>query len=118
MASSAQPTTLTHPHPAVWQIALTSPPDNRLTPVLLSSFFSDLDTVEAEWRQSSGNRDDLPPLSDQKSWGENKGAGAVIITGHERFFSNGLDYTNANRDPRFFEGMCHDRSFHRPLTRC
>lgn len=31
--------------------------------------------------------------------------GAVIITGIDRFFSNGLDYVNANKNKRFFEGM-------------
>lgn len=30
--------------------------------------------------------------------------GAVIITGIDRFFSNGLDYVNANKNKRFFEG--------------
>jgi len=29
----------------------------------------------------------------------------VIITGIDRFFSNGLDYVNANKNKRFFEGM-------------
>ena len=31
--------------------------------------------------------------------------GAVIITGIDRFFSNGLDYVKANENKRFFEGM-------------
>lgn len=31
--------------------------------------------------------------------------GAVIITGIGKFFSNGLDYENANKNKRFFEGM-------------
>lgn len=40
-----------------------------------------------------------PSKKDQKVPG-----GAVIITGIDRFFSNGLDYVNANKNKRFFEG--------------
>lgn len=32
------------------------------------------------------------------------GAGALIITGSGRFFSNGLDYGSAMKNKRFFEG--------------
>ena len=37
--------------------------------------------------------------------------GAVIITGIDRFFSNGLDYVNANKNKRFFEGKSSLRLF-------
>lgn len=104
LMTSSTYTTLSRPHPAVWQIALTSPPDNRLTPDLLASLSSHLDTVEAEWRRSSGTRDEQGPMSDPGTFGEHKGAGAVIITGTDRFFSNGLDYSKAMANKHFFEG--------------
>jgi hypothetical protein len=97
-------TKLSRPHPAVWQIDLTAPPDNRLTPDLLASLAANLDTVEAEWRKSSGKRDQQGPMSDPKTFGEHKGAGALVLTGSGRFFSNGLDYAKAMANPRFFEG--------------
>ena len=109
------PTELSRPHPAVWQIALTSPPDNRLTPALLSSLAENLDIVEAEWRKASGTRDIQPPLSDPNTFGEHKGAGALIITGHDRFFSNGLDYPSATKNQRFFEEVF-DPVLYRLLT--
>ena len=96
------PTALSRPLPNVWQITLTSPPDNRLTPALLSSFSSNLDDIEAEWRKASGSRDTKPGSSKDK-WGEHGGTGAVIITGREKFFSNGLDYENSLKIKDFFE---------------
>lgn len=96
--------TLSRPHPTVWQLDLASPPDNRLTPDLLSTLAAHLDTIEAEWRKSSGTRDKQGPMSDPKTFGEHKGAGAVVLTGADRFFSNGLDYLKSLTNPRFFEG--------------
>ena len=93
------PTTLTRPHPTVWQISLSSPPDNRLTPELLASLASHLDIVEAEWRRSGGGSS-----SDPKKRGEHAGAGALVLTsGCAKFFSNGLDYEKAIAMPNFFE---------------
>jgi len=43
-------------------------------------------------------------MSDPKTWGEGKGAGAVVLTGEGKFWSNGLDYENATKNKRFFEG--------------
>jgi enoyl-CoA hydratase/carnithine racemase len=43
-------------------------------------------------------------MSDPKKFGDHKGAGAVILTGSGRFFSNGLDYPSATKNRRFFEG--------------
>lgn len=96
--------TLSRPHPTVWQLDLASPPDNRLTPDLLSTLAAQLDTIEAEWRKASGTRDKQGPMSDPKTFGEHKGAGAVVLTGSDRFFSNGLDYLKSLTNPRFFEG--------------
>lgn len=97
-------TVLSRPHPTVWQITLSAPPDNRLTTKLLDSLTDNLDIIEAEWRRASGKRDQQGPMSDPKTFGEHKGAGAVIITGQDRFFSNGLDYSNAMANKYFFEG--------------
>ena len=94
------PTTLSRPHPTVWQISLSSPPDNRLTPTLLASLDANLDIVEAEWRRSGGGVS-LEP----KKRGEDGGAGALIITSSiGKFFSNGLDYEKSSKDNNFFPG--------------
>lgn len=106
--SSETPTTLSRPHPKIWQITLTSPPDHRLTPALLQSLATQLDTVEREWREAGGGG--LPdPMSvamgkkAEKTENEN-GAGALILTGSGRFFSNGLDYSSAMKNRNFFPG--------------
>lgn len=109
MPPSRPPTTLSRPHPTIWQITLTSPPDNRLTPSFLHSLAQNLDTIESEWRLSSGTRDEQGPMSDPKTWGEGKGAGAVVITGEGKFWSNGLDYGSATLNKRFFEGGFYTR---------
>ena len=97
-------TVLTRPHSTVWQITLNVRPDHRLTPDLLSSLSSNLDEIEAQWRTQSGKRDTLGPGSSSDKWGEDKGAGAVILTGGDgRFFSNGLDFANSMKIERFFE---------------
>jgi hypothetical protein len=49
-------------------------------------------------------------MSDMSTWGEGKGAGAVMLTGGGRFWSNGLDYGSAMKNPRFFEGQLGDQS--------
>ena len=92
-------TALSRPHPAVWQISLASPPDNRLTPSLLESLAADLDTVEAEWRRSGGGAN----LTAKKR-GDDSGAGALVLASScENFFSNGLDYEKSLAIPDFFE---------------
>ena len=92
-------TTLTRPHPTVWQISLSSAPDNRLTPEMLSSLTTHLDIVEAEWRRSGGGTS-----SDPKKRGEHGGAGSLVLTSDcPKFFSNGLDYEKAIATPNFFE---------------
>ena len=92
------PTTLTRPHRSIWQITLSSPPDNRLTPSLLSSLSSQLDTVESEWRSTGEGPGD-------PGKGGHYGPGALVLTsGCERFFCNGLDWEKSLTIPYFFEG--------------
>lgn len=105
-----QPTTLTELDPNVHLITLSSPPDNRLTPALLQSLADNLDAVERKWREKGGGSL-LPDPSKRDTKVE---GGAVIITGQGRFFSNGLDYVDANKDKRFFEGgFCDDHQYER-----
>ena len=88
---------LSRPQEGIWQLTLDAPPDNRLTPDLLSALASHLDTIEAEWRESGGGE------TNPKKRGK-RGAGAVVLTsGADRFFSNGLDYENAMKVDKFFE---------------
>lgn len=88
---------LSRPREGIWQLTLDAPPDNRLTPDLLSTLSGHLDTIEAEWRDSGGGE------TSAKKRGA-RGAGAVVLTsGVERFFSNGLDYDNAMKVDKFFE---------------
>ncbi|WWC68412.1 uncharacterized protein I206_102339 [Kwoniella pini CBS 10737] len=91
---------VSHPASNVWQITLTSPPDNRLTPELLSEFSQALDQVELEWRKVGGGK--FNPKEREKY--EGKGAGALIITSdNEKFFSNGLDWERSLKIKNFFE---------------
>lgn len=93
--------TLTRPRPTVWQIALTSPPDNRLVPALISELSDALDAVEMEWRQAGGGQVDPKKREDYAG----KGAGAVVFTsGLPKFFSNGLDFEGSLKINNFFEG--------------
>ena len=92
-------TILSRPHPAVWQISLASPPDNRLSPSLLESLSADLDTVEGEWRRSGGG-----VSLNSKERGNHGGAGVLVLASScQKFFSNGLDYEKAMAVPDFFE---------------
>nr|XP_019011851.1 uncharacterized protein I206_02686 [Kwoniella pini CBS 10737]OCF50632.1 hypothetical protein I206_02686 [Kwoniella pini CBS 10737] len=93
---------VSHPASNVWQITLTSPPDNRLTPELLSEFSQALDQVELEWRKVGGGK--FNPKEREKY--EGKGAGALIITSdNEKFFSNGLDWERSLKIKNFFEAF-------------
>ena len=73
-----------------WKITLASPPDNRLTPAFLGSLGNALDAVEQQWRTG--------PLKD------GKGGSVILSSGITKFFSNGLDYQSAIKDPNFFPG--------------
>jgi enoyl-CoA hydratase/carnithine racemase len=98
----SSPTTLSEIQPGVHLITLSSPPDNRLTPTFLKSLSDNLDEVERKWRERGGG---MSPPDPSKKDVKVEG-GAVIITGIGKFFSNGLDYENANKNKRFFEGEC------------
>jgi len=66
--------------PRVYLLSFSSPPDNRLTPAFNSTFLLALDTIEHRFPR-----------------------GVVITTSSiTKFYSNGLDYENAIRDPSFF----------------
>lgn len=66
--------------PQVYLLSFSSPPDNRLTPVFNQTFLLALDIIEHR----------LPK-------------GVVITTSSIlKFYSNGLDYENAIKDPTFF----------------
>jgi enoyl-CoA hydratase/carnithine racemase len=91
----------TRPHPTVHLLTLSSPPDNRLTPELLHELATQLDDIEADWRRAGGG--EMDPA--KRNAHEHKGAGAVVLTSAcKGFFSNGLDYKNSVKNPRFFPG--------------
>lgn len=72
----------TQPAPQVYLLSFASPPDNRLTPAFNATFLLALDAIEER----------LPK-------------GVVITTSSiTKFYSNGLDYENAVKDPTFFSG--------------
>lgn len=86
-------TTVTRPNPVVWQITLSQPPDNRMTPDALLEMMGRFDQIETEWRE--GNKGKEP-----KNWT----GGALIITGGgPKFFSNGLD-PETTKSPDFTKG--------------
>jgi len=96
--------TLTRPTPKLWVIELR----NGVHNVLALSFMNDairpaLDTVEEEWRESA-----KAAKVKGKSAARGEGNGALIIIGkrdQNKFFSNGLDFAHAIRDPvGFFHG--------------
>ncbi|KAJ9634131.1 uncharacterized protein PV06_09678 [Exophiala oligosperma] len=68
--------------PQVYLLSFSSPPDNRLTPAFNETFLLALDIIEHK----------LPK-------------GVVVTTSSiPKFYSNGLDFENAIRDPNFFPG--------------
>lgn len=96
--------TLTRPSPKLWVIEL----HNGVHNVLSLTFVNDairpaLDVVEEEWRKSLE-----AAKAKGKSAGPNEGKGALIIIGkrdQNKFFSNGIDFAHAIRNPvPFFIG--------------
>jgi len=91
----------------LWTIELHNGEDNRLSHDLIDRALKPaLDIVEREWRdqwrqaQASGASKANEPAN------KNAGRGALIIVGkrdQNKFFSNGLDYVNAIKDPNFFK---------------
>ncbi|KKY27054.1 putative enoyl hydratase isomerase family protein [Phaeomoniella chlamydospora] len=70
----------TSPSPKVYLLTFSSPPDNRLTPDFNEAFLLALDIIEARFPK-----------------------GVVITTSSiEKFYSNGLDYESAIKDPKFW----------------
>ena len=111
--------TITKPASTTWQITLHSPPDNRLTNEMLAEVSSALDQIELEWRQSSElalrggfsldailirqtvTCTDQPPLLGMRKRRKLPGGAVVFTSDLPKFFSNGLDYVNAIKDPNF-----------------
>ncbi|KAF8150775.1 ClpP/crotonase-like domain-containing protein [Crassisporium funariophilum] len=91
--------TLTQPKASLWIIELQNGQDNRLTHDLINkAIMPALDMVERQWREQR--------RSALKSKDKDGGKGALIIVGRrdqDKFFSNGLDYENAIKDPNFFQ---------------
>ncbi|KAF5342146.1 hypothetical protein D9611_001606 [Ephemerocybe angulata] len=89
---------LTRPKPDLWVIELKNGQDNRLaTDFVNKSIKPALDEVERQWRAQWGEA--------QKTKKKELGNGALIIVGRkdqDKFFSNGLDFENAIKDPNFF----------------
>ena len=74
--------TCTQPAPQVYLLSFESPPDNRLVPAFNATFLLALDIIEHR----------LPK-------------GVVITTSSiTKFYSNGLDFENAIKDPTFMHG--------------
>ena len=72
----------TQPTPQVYLLSFSYPPDNRLTPQFNSTFLLALDILEHRFPR-----------------------GVVVTTSIiNKFYSNGLDYENAIRDPTFMHG--------------
>jgi len=91
--------TLTNPKPSLWIIELHNGHDNRLTSELIhKGIMPALDIIERKWRERQ--------RAALKSKVLEEGKGALIIVGkrdQDKFFSNGLDLTNALKDPNFFQ---------------
>ncbi|KAJ4480076.1 ClpP/crotonase-like domain-containing protein [Lentinula aciculospora] len=105
--------TLTHPKKSLWIIELHNGQDSRLTHELINSGLKPaLNTVEKEWRESWRTH-----MRDQKA-NKEEGKGALIIVGRrdqDKFFSNGLDFVNSQKDPNFFQ-LTFDPLIERILT--
>lgn len=68
------------PSPRVYVLSFSSPPDNRLTPAFNATFLLALDILENRYPK-----------------------GVLVSTSSiAKFYSNGLDYENAVKDPAFF----------------
>ena len=83
-SSAASPGSIVCSQPAekVYLLSFSSPPDNRLTPALNNTLLLALDILEKRFPK-----------------------GVVITTSSiAKFYSNGLDYENAIKDPNFFQG--------------
>ncbi|KAF9503722.1 hypothetical protein BS47DRAFT_1402137 [Hydnum rufescens UP504] len=80
-----------HPTPTIWELEMHHGLDNRLSHEFIDkTLLKALDLVEKDWRSSTT---------------EVGAPGALIIIGkksQQKFWSNGLDYETAQKDPGFF----------------
>ncbi|KAI0749508.1 ClpP/crotonase [Daedaleopsis nitida] len=107
--------TVTHPSPSTWVIEMHNGEDNRLTDVFITKALNPaLDAVEKHWRENwrAGVAKKDGGLC----------TGAVIIVGNrkqDKFFSNGLDFATATKDPTFktnFFPLTFNPMLHRLVT--
>lgn len=103
--------TVTQPAKPLWVIELHNGDDSRLTHDMIGkALLPALDAIERSWREQ---------------WREARhtkhsegGRGALVIVGNRKqnkFFSNGLDFESAIKDPLFFSKLF-DPLIHRLLT--
>ncbi|KAI1797306.1 ClpP/crotonase [Ganoderma leucocontextum] len=89
--------TVTHPSTTVWVVEMHNGADNRLTEIFLTQAMKPaLDAVERHWRENW--------RAGVASKDEKLTPGAVILVGNtkqDKFFSNGLDLENSQKDPAF-----------------
>jgi len=93
--------TLTRPSATLWVIEMHNGADNRLTETLIDECLQPaLDVVDNEWHAAW-----TASKEKGKAATEDEGKGALMIVGkrgQEKFFSNGLDFANAIKNPMFF----------------
>lgn len=117
---------VTRPSDLCWQISFDSAPDNRLTDDMFAQLASAMDQVEYEWRSQSQSPSRVSsPITlllrtfKLIRWGDRtntvdkwegffdkkRKGGALILTSEiTKFFSNGLDFENSIKNPRFHQG--------------
>jgi hypothetical protein len=113
---------VTRPSDLCWQISFDSAPDNRLTDDMFAQLAAAMDQVEYEWfhaDSASGpllksDRDSRHTPSIVDKWegffDKKRKGGALILTSEiTKFFSNGLDFENSIKNPRFHLG---ESSYH------
>ncbi|PAV20337.1 crotonase [Pyrrhoderma noxium] len=93
------------PQSCIWIIEMHNGEDNRLTHEFINLALKPaFDAVEREWREVWRNAQ-AAAQSKTKLEQAVDGRGAVILTGklsQDKFFSNGLDFAKAIKDPGFF----------------
>jgi len=112
---------ITRPSELVWQISFDSAPDNRLTDNMFAELMDALDRVEYEWREQSEHHATIDsPVPHtlmscsilitrigkwQGFFDKRRRGGALVLTSEiAKFFSNGLDFENSVKNPRFHQG--------------
>lgn len=110
---------VTRPSDLCWQISFDSAPDNRLTDDMFAQLAAAMDQVEYEWRSQSQSKPITPLLTNfpvltwhtptvdkwEGFFDKKRKGGALILTSEiTKFFSNGLDFENSIKNPRFHLG--------------